>query len=79
MVILKSSVLKAKLRQLSPLRPEQPRVTRYTFAYEIFERYVKLREHLSKFNSTTVDSLCSRRIDNLLVQLETLNSVINEF
>ena len=49
----------------------------------MIERYIKLREFLPELNSTIVDSLClspseNRRIDNLVVQLESLNSVTKE-
>ena len=49
----------------------------------MLERYIELKWFLPELNSSVVDALClllsdNRRVDALLIQLESLNSVTKE-
>ena len=80
MVKLGTLLLGAKLRKLTPLRPKTRNMTRWSSSFEMILRYVRLREFLPKLDSSEIDRLSltsteNRRIDSLLEQLKTLESV----
>ena len=80
---LRTLILSAKLRKLTCLLPKFFRITRWISTYEMLRRYEKLRVFLLETNSSIVDAFYfspseNRQLDNLLMKLESLNSVTKE-
>ena len=80
MVKLRTLLLSAKLRKLTPIAPRIRNITRWSSTYEMIVRYVRLKDFLPALDSDEIDALSltpfeNRRVDTLLQQLELLESV----
>ncbi len=73
-------LLNARLKKLTRIQPNPSNKTRWTSAYEMLKRYVRIREYLSSRESNKLGNCCllspeNRHIYNLWKKLEPSESV----
>ena len=69
MIKLKTLLLTAKLRQLTPLWPKILNVSRWSSAFEMMHRYIRIREFLALIDSSIINEMMLTVAENRRVEV----------